>query len=216
MKREDVSSTRNALRIAQQAEETGRATLERLGAQGERIHNTERNLDMASSQNRLAEEKARELKHLNRSMWAMKVDNPFTKSRRARDRDEEIMNIHRSERERRDATRAAAWASSNRQEETARELRGSAAGAEKKRQNLAERSKYQFEADSEDEAAEDEIEDNLDLLGNAVGRLNMTGKAMGKELEVQNKHIDRIAGKVSGLLIIIWSGKDFLLTIFLD
>src|SRR5262249_15520306 len=43
-----VSSTRNALRIAAQAEETGRSTLERLGAQGERIHNTERNLDLVS------------------------------------------------------------------------------------------------------------------------------------------------------------------------
>jgi hypothetical protein len=34
------------LRLAQQAEETGRDTLARLGAQGERIHNTERNLDL--------------------------------------------------------------------------------------------------------------------------------------------------------------------------
>jgi hypothetical protein len=62
MKQQDVSSTRNALRLAQQAEETGRDTLARLGAQGERIHNTERNLDLASTQNRIAEEKARELK----------------------------------------------------------------------------------------------------------------------------------------------------------
>lgn len=51
-----------------QSEETGRDTLARLGAQGERIHNTEKNLDLASNQNRLAEEKARELKQLNRSM----------------------------------------------------------------------------------------------------------------------------------------------------
>lgn len=197
MKREDVSSTRNALRIAQQAEETGRATLERLGAQGERIHNTERNLDLASSQNRLAEEKARELKHLNRSMWAMKVDNPFTKGKKARERDEEIMNIHHTERERRDATRQAAWASQNRAQETARDLRGGPGGAEKKRQNLAERSKYQFEADSEDEAMEDEIDQNLDALHGAAGRLNQLGRAMGNEVDVQNKHIDRIAGKVS-------------------
>lgn len=71
IKQSDVSSTRNALRIAAQAEETGRATLERLGAQGERIHNTERNLDLASNQNRLAAEKAREIKTLNRSMFAV-------------------------------------------------------------------------------------------------------------------------------------------------
>jgi hypothetical protein len=53
------------------AEETGRSTLERLGAQGESIHNTEKNLDLASNQNKLAAEKARELKTLNRSMYVI-------------------------------------------------------------------------------------------------------------------------------------------------
>ena len=38
MKQQDVSSTRNALRIAQQIEETGRDTLSRLATQGERLH----------------------------------------------------------------------------------------------------------------------------------------------------------------------------------
>jgi hypothetical protein len=71
IKQQDVSSTRNALRLAEQAEQTGRDTLQRLGAQGERIHNTERNLDLASSQNRIASEKARELKTLNKSMFAV-------------------------------------------------------------------------------------------------------------------------------------------------
>jgi protein transport protein SEC9 len=56
LKQSDVSSTRNALRLAAQAEETARSTLERIGAQGESIHNTERNLDLASNQNRLAAE----------------------------------------------------------------------------------------------------------------------------------------------------------------
>lgn len=59
LKQQDVSSTRNALRLAAQAEETGRSTLERIGAQGESIHNTERNLDLASNQNKLAAEKVR-------------------------------------------------------------------------------------------------------------------------------------------------------------
>ncbi|KAI9669335.1 MAG: Meiosis-specific subunit of the t-SNARE complex [Alyxoria varia] len=196
MKQQDVSSTRNALRIAAQAEESGRATLERLGAQGEKIHNTEKNLDLAASGNREAEEKAREIKHLNRSMWAMQVNNPFTKTRRKADRDEKILETHRTERAERDATRAAAWASANRQAETDRKLRDPQNPATKK-SNLAERSKYQFEADSEDEAMEDEIDSNIDALGGAANRLNRLGKAMNGELEVQNKHIDRIGEKVS-------------------
>ena len=203
MKRQDVSSTRNALRIAQQAEETGRATLERLGEQGERIHNAERNLDLTASQNRLAEDKAREIKHLNRSMWAMKVDNPFTKSKRIREQDEAAININRSERERRDATRSAAFASQTRQQEAAKDLRGTAAGLEKRKQNLAERSKYQFEADSEDEAMEDELDNNLELMSGAVGRLNKLGTVMGQEVDAQNKQIDKTTGKACLFLLLI-------------
>lgn len=189
---EDVSSTRNALRIAAQAEETGRATLERLGQQGERIHNTENNLDLASNQNRIAEEKARELKHLNRSMWAMKVDNPFTKNRRLREHEQAIMDQHHNEREQRQATRREAYNSTQRQADNSKLSRN---GPDAAKKNLGERNKYQFEADSEDEAMEDEIDNNLDLLGGAAGRLNALGKAMGREVDEQNKHIDRIVEK---------------------
>ncbi|KAL2353151.1 hypothetical protein BJ546DRAFT_129516 [Cryomyces antarcticus] len=194
MKQQDVSSTRNALRIAAQAEETGRETLNRLGAQGDRIHNTERNLDSAAAQNRLAEEKARELKTLNRSMFAMHVNNPFTAQKRRDARDEAVMTKHRSEREQRDATRAAAFSSTARKQEVARDLRGNPIKQQSKA-SLAERSKYQFEADSEDEEMENEIDSNLDALHGAATRLNQLGRAMGTEVDSQNKHIDRIIGK---------------------
>lgn len=156
IKQQDVSSTRNALRIAAQAEETGRATLERLGAQGERIHNTERNLDLASNQNRLAAEKARELKTLNRSMFAVHVANPFTSKQRAMEREQQVLDQARRDREERDATRAEAWSSTARAQKQAMGLNKS--GGAKKGSSLAERSKYQFEADSEDEQMEDEID----------------------------------------------------------
>ncbi len=130
-----------------------------------------KNLDLAASQNRLAEEKARELKHLNRSMWAMQVNNPFTKSRRERDRDEAIIEKHLYEKDQREATRKAAYLSSARQQEHDRKIRDPN-GAAFKKGNLAERSKYQFEADSEDEAMEDEIDGNLDALSGAAKRLN--------------------------------------------
>ena len=105
IKQEDVSSTRNALRIAAQAEETGMNTLARIGAQGERIHNTEKNLDLTSNNNRLAEDKARELKTLNRSMFAVHVSNPFTAGSRAQKRDDDVLERHHLEREQREATR---------------------------------------------------------------------------------------------------------------
>lgn len=194
MKQEDVGSTRNALRIAAQAEETGRATLARLGAQGERIHNTEKNLDLAANHNRIAEEKAKELKTLNRSMFAVHVSNPFTASSRRAERDQEIIEKHRLEREQRQETREAAFGTQQRMERAFRELQPGDPGyrAKQSKTSLAERSKYQFEADSEDEEMENEIDSNLDALGHAAGRLNLLARATGKEVDEQNKHIDNI------------------------
>jgi hypothetical protein len=198
MKQEDVSSTRNALRIAQQAEETGRATLARLGAQGERIHNTEKNLDLAANHNRIAEEKAKELKTLNKSMFAVHVSNPFTASSRRAARDDDILAKHQQEREERDATRQAAFGTQQRLEGAFRELQPGDAGYRTKqptKASLAERAKYQFEADSEDEEMENEIDANLDALSGAAGRLNLLARATGQEVDEQNKHIDRIREK---------------------
>jgi len=201
MKQEDVSSTRNALRIAAQAEETGRATLARLGAQGERIHNTEKNLDIAANHNRIASEKARELKTLNRSMFAVHVANPFTASSRREKRDQEILEKHRMEREERDATRQAAFGSQQRMERSFKDLQPGDQGyrAKQTKSSLAERNKYQFEADSEDEEMENEIDSNLDALGHAAGRLNLLARATGQEVEKQNETIDRVIVKVSHL-----------------
>ncbi|KAF2836229.1 hypothetical protein M501DRAFT_987403 [Patellaria atrata CBS 101060] len=196
MKQQDVSSTRNALRLAAQAEEQGRSTLTRLAEQGERIHNTEKNLDLASHQNRLAEDKARELKTLNRSMFAVHMKNPFTATSRRAERDAEIMESHHRERAERDATREAAYQTASRHNQSSRSLAGSSQQQQRsKAASLAERAKYQFEADSEDEDMENEIDANLDALHGAAGRLKGLSLAMGREVDEQNGHIDRITGK---------------------
>lgn len=212
MKQSDVSSTRNALRIAQQAEESGRATLARLGAQGERIHNTEKNLDLAASHNRVAEEKAKELKTLNRSMFAVHVANPFTSGSRREERDAQIVEKHRMEREQRDATRQAAFASQQRMEGAFKDVGDAGYKAPASKASLAERSKYQFEADSEDEDMENEIDANLDALSGAAGRLNLLARATGREVDEQNKHIEQIIQKVGNCLLI--SPRGTLLTIY--
>lgn len=112
------------------------------------------------------------------------------------------MDQHHKDKSVREATRSAAYQSITRQQEAQRKLRDGAgdtsSGGEtkKKAMNVAERSKYQFEADSEDEEMENEIDQNLDELSGAAGRLNLLGKAIGKELTVQNEHIARIATKV--------------------
>lgn len=204
VKQGDVASTRNALRAAAMAEETGRSTLARLGAQGEMIHGAEKNLDMAAVEGRLAQEKARELKTLNKSMFAVHVSNPFTSASRRRERDERTLNTHREERDLRDGTRSEAYQTNARMEKVFRDIDREANKQGKgKKASVTERAKYQFEADSEDEAMEDEIEQNLDLLSGAAGRLNGLAKATGRELDEQNRHLERITGKVSISIMII-------------
>jgi hypothetical protein len=213
IKQQDVSSTRNALRVAAQAEETARGTLARLGAQGERIHNTEKNLDLASNQNRIAEEKARELRKLNRSMFAVHVSNPFTSEERRRARDEAILDHHQQERIQREETRQAAFQTEQRLGRTFREM-PKQGEATKPKSNIAERSKYQFEADSEDDEMENEIDSNLDALHGAATRLNALARASGKEVDEQNKHLDRIIGKVSLRLLLLIAGLQYVVAVY--
>ncbi|KAF2221284.1 hypothetical protein BDZ85DRAFT_239512 [Elsinoe ampelina] len=194
IKQQDVSSTRNARRIAEQAEATGRETLARLGQQGERIHNAERNLDQASAQNRIAQERAGELKTLNRSMFAVHVSNPFTKTKREMEANQYALDKHREERARADATRTEAQSTATRQAGFGRQFAERQGPQDKK--SLAQRSKYQFEADSEDDEMENEIDvDNLEAIHRGAKTLNQLGRAMGSELDSQNKHINRIIGK---------------------
>ena len=160
IKQQDVSSTRNIRRMAEEMSQTTDSTLMRLGQQGERIHNTERNLDSASNQNRVAEEKARELRTLNRSMFAVHVANPFTAKRREEAANSIALEKHQREREQRDETAAFAYQSQSTQERQRRDVNGNAVRKSGPK-NLADRAKYQFEADESDEEKEAEIEENL-------------------------------------------------------
>lgn len=198
IKQDDVATTRRLLQIADEAEQSGRNTLERLGAQGERIHNTDRNLDLAANHQYVATEKARELKKLNGSMFAVHATNPFTKAARRRERDEDIVARHQAERDGREANRQAAFRTGQRVQDVHERTAKANAGANPammKKASLAERAQYQFQADSEDDEMEGEIEGNLDLLQGAAGRLHALALATGQEVDEQNKKIDVLIGK---------------------
>lgn len=145
----------------------------------------------------MAEEKAKELKRLNGSMFAIHPSNPFTASKRREQRDAEVMEKHRMERAEREATRREAYRTDKRMEKSFKDLNQTEAQVRANKQSsLAERAKFQFEADSEDEEMENEIDSNLDALGGAASRLNALAKATGQELDEQNRHLERINNKV--------------------
>lgn len=196
-KQQSAQSTRNALRIAAEAEESGRNTLGMLGSQGERLANTEHNLSLASTQNKIAEEKARELKKLNRSLFAIHASNPFSAKRRLQEKEQQIKADHRQGQIEREARRQTAYDSSQRVQGG---LKSKSELAQKyKQRNTLERSKYQFEADSEDEDIENEIDDNLDGISSAVGRLNKLAVTTNDEVNRQNERLDVIADNTDNL-----------------
>ena len=199
LKKDTVNETRNALQAAARAEESGRNALGMLGAQGERIANTERSLALAETQNNIAEEKARELKTLNRSMFAVHVKNPFTAKRNLQMKEEAIKNEKRMEQIRREEQRHVSYQSQQRVTDgllthtsTAQKYAGQRRGVD--------RSKYMVgDGDSEDEEMEGEIERNLDSLSHAASRLNKLALTANAEIVEQNKRLDHIAEKTDTL-----------------
>ncbi|ROW11595.1 hypothetical protein VMCG_01410 [Cytospora schulzeri] len=195
IRKEGVESTDRSLAISQQAIETARGTLARLGAQGDRLHNTEKNLDAAAAKSRIAEDSTKELKTLNGSMFAIHASNPFTSRKRQEQADNAVLERHRMERETREQTRRDAYAASQGLEQVFMEI-------ERKpqrtlgSQSKAERSKYIFEDDDgEAQQMEEAIDDRVEQIGVNVSALHGLANAMGDELGGQTSLIDRIAEK---------------------
>lgn len=193
VQQESAQSVNRSVQMARQANEVGRATLARLGAQGERLHNTEKHLDMASNQNKVAQDRAAELKTLNRSMFAVHVGNPFTSKQRQQKADEEVMNRHRTEREQREFTRREGFNANQRMESSFRDMQRAPVQKQARKKDYG---KFNLEDEEGADELEDQIDDGLDELEGQVHMMNMVGRAIGKEVDTQNGQIERIMGKV--------------------
>ncbi|KAJ4486189.1 protein transporter SEC9 [Lentinula aciculospora] len=207
IKQESVNSSRNALRLAREAEETARNTLSRLGDQSA---NTERHLDVAKGHSRRADDKTDELKQLNRSIFRPVM--VFNKDGKRAAQEAQIQSRYHEEREERERTmmrvretqdrigRAQGYGRGSGDEE----LLGTGAGgryrsADQLAARKEQRKRFQFEATASDDELEDELDDNLDEIGDMTKRLKALGMTMNQELESQNKHIDNIEQKAVGL-----------------
>lgn len=201
LKKETVANSRKALAIADEMNSTGQNTLVNLGIQGESLDQTDMNLNKAIIENRLAKDQTRELDRYNRSMFANLAPRP-TRHRQEKEINKMVQQ-HQADRREREESRAFAYQKGRSMETHMRQIDSVEPGDAKKRG--IERAKYQFEADSEDEKDEDEIDDNFRILGGAVSRAKVTAEATGKELEMQNKQLGVITGKVRiSLLNLIW------------
>ncbi|KAI0307834.1 synaptosome-associated proteinsynaptosomal-associated protein 25 [Multifurca ochricompacta] len=195
LKQEGVNSTRNALRMAREAEETARNTINRLGSQSEKLANTERHLDVSKGHSQRAEDRTDELKQLNRSIFRPVIT--FNKDAKRAAQEAKIQQRYEEERDEREKammdireTRTEIGEGLN-----GRRQKSPAQLALKKEQ----RKRYQFEATASDDDLEDELDDNLGEISDVTKRLKALGMAMGQELDKQNDRIERIEEKTVSL-----------------
>ncbi|KAL0637269.1 Protein transport protein S9 plasma membrane t-SNARE [Maublancomyces gigas] len=182
-KRQTVASTETALHAAAQAEESGRNTLGRLGTQGDSLQNTRNNLALASSHNRVAAEKTRELKKANGSMFAIHIKNPLRHAARAEAEEAEILAIRQKERAGREELSADGYESRSKIGRALNDTSGTIESRAKT--SLAERARFQFEADESDDEMERQIGTNLESIADATGRLKGLAIATGREVDRQ-------------------------------
>ncbi|ROT37324.1 hypothetical protein SODALDRAFT_334413 [Sodiomyces alkalinus F11] len=200
-RQESIQSLNRSIALANQAADTGINTMSMLARDEERLINTEKRLDEAANYNKIGAEKAKKLKHLNRSMFAVHVSNPFTSQRRTAEYEESVLESHRTERELRQATRKNAWDSNQQMDKSLRNLElGPAAPRRDYRPSAAETNKYVFTDDDDEEnaqALDDEatISRQMGELGGAVSLLNRVAKAQSQTVQRQIVSADRINEK---------------------
>ncbi|KAF2766890.1 hypothetical protein EJ03DRAFT_390742 [Teratosphaeria nubilosa] len=196
LKGDTVSSLQRSLQAINGMEATGQATLGNLHRQGEMLNNTEKNLDYAAVQASRSKDKAQTLKRLNDRPFFIPENptNPFaSKEKRYNRQLEESAARHRVEKREREQTAANAYQSKARADQFQKDIRDVNKPMPKK--SLADRARFQFEADEEDDAVEDEIDRDLDDVYAGVQRLNAIGRAMDTEISGQLKNLEKINDK---------------------
>ncbi|KAI1390286.1 uncharacterized protein F4822DRAFT_401444 [Hypoxylon trugodes] len=198
IKQEKLASAQtaeNSARIGQQTVELASQTLARLGGQAERLNYTETLIDRGGFSSREAEEQTKKLKSLNRSMFAVHVSNPFTAKKRTAQMEQKVLDENRADRELRESTRKDGYVGNQRMEAAFRQVDASGKNSGWQKQSAAEKSKYAFEDDEEDEEAEDRIENSMAQTAQSVSQLNTLAHLLGNEIDTQNQVIDRIGSK---------------------
>jgi len=194
VKQDSVNSTLKSLQMLEQAEQSGMNTLNKLGEQTHRINHTERQLDLAEAHAERAADQAARLKRINGSMFGFDIENPFTKGKREANELARVQSMQGEQRASREQMRAGNWESQQRINAALKQGQ-KPPGYQPGKSTQASRSKFQFEADDEDNALEDQLDSNLDAISVGLTRLNAMAVASGQEIKKQNETLDRVSDK---------------------
>ncbi|KAF0456445.1 t-SNARE component Sec9 [Gigaspora margarita] len=197
-KLDSLASTQRSLQMINDAEVSAQSTLNKLGEQTQRINYTERQMDLAEAHADRAAEQAAKLKKVNGSMFGFDISNPFTKKKREAAELARVQAMQEQQRASREHMRSGNYESQKRINEAIKQSEKHSYGS-KPSSGSSGRSKFQFEADEEDNQIEGQLDNNLDMLSHGLNRLNHMAKAAGDEVRKQNDALDRINDKTVGL-----------------
>jgi hypothetical protein len=217
VKQESVNSTRNALRMAREAEETARNTVNRLGTQSgtsqddhggrslvctyhailfvEKLANTERHLDVSKTHSQRAEDKTDELKKLNRSIFRPAIT--FNKDAKRAAQEAKIQQRYEEEREEREKAMTDIRETQNRLGQASRygqRDEGIELGSNGKQPRTGAQQALQREQRKryqfEATASDDELEDELDENLDGISDVAKRLKALGTAMgqELDNQN----------------------------
>ena len=197
VKQGSLASTRKAIHIGLEAEETGLNSLARLAGQSQKLASVETSLDITAAHVRSAQDKTQELKRLNESMFAVHLKNPFTAKRTAEKEERRIIAVHEMERLEREENRRDAYQSAQRVSQAFSMNTNTKGTVDKTKLTITSRNPFSFGEDEEDVQIERDINANLDELAGITSRLKGIALATQVEIDAQMDKIEAIDMKVS-------------------
>lgn len=179
--------------------------------------NTERNLDLAKGHINRADDNTTDINALNRSIFIPAIT--LNKNKKRLQQEAKLTARYESERTENDRLQAERQEVHQRiGEATTSGIRGfnrdgppaddegiggrpgaGRYGPQQQVERKKQWGRYQFDATASDDEVEDEIDNNLDELGDAVGRLKALALASGQEVDRQNGVLERLHGKTDNV-----------------
>ncbi|KAF3920140.1 hypothetical protein AA313_de0203109 [Arthrobotrys entomopaga] len=197
-KMESLNSTERALQAAARAEMAGMNTLASLAGQEEKLLSAQANIKLANAHGQYASYQAKDLKIANRPLFLPNINLSKGKQRAQEERERLLVQRNWNDRVQPERAQIA-----QRQQQKAVSLGLAPLGVRPPSSRPPEANKgkkwgmYQFEADEEDDAIEQGIDDNLNQLAAATSNLKMLATTIGEQVDHQNKLIHTMNGQVN-------------------
>jgi hypothetical protein len=198
--REDtVNLSRTLVDNLGQANVTATNTLGVLGNQREKIYEMENNLGTMKVQQRYVDDHVKDLEHYNRSLFHIKVNNPFTRNSRRRAKDQAFLAQRQEDRLNKDKLNSDLYQS---QRAIMDQLKNDNVKSELQQKydydrRVKEASKYLTkDHDEEDERMEVEIAANVEQAQKLANNLKKKAQLMNSEIEQQNQDLKHVSENV--------------------